>query len=305
MSALELAPHLEAHEPPEERGLGRDDVALLVATRHDGHARPRALRRPAPLPLAGRPARRQHLGDAAGGARRSARRAPCSSSACRRPSAAGQLGRRAANRDGRAAPPAADRRRARPARGRPGRAARARTRAATGSARPALDRREPLDDYLGLHGQPIRYGYVPERWPIDAYQTVFALEPGSAEMPSAGRPFTTGARDRARRPRRPRRAADAAHRRLLAGAAASRPYPERYRVPETTARLVNAVHAWGGRVIAVGHHGRARARDAWPTRTAPSSRGGSDEPRSSHPSAACAPSTGCSPAGTSPRRRTC
>ena len=31
-----------------------------------------------------------------------------------------------------------------------------------------------------------------------------------------------------------------------------RPYPERYRVPEATARLVSAVHGWGGRVIAVG-----------------------------------------------------
>ena len=30
------------------------------------------------------------------------------------------------------------------------------------------------------------------------------------------------------------------------------PYPERYRVPEHTAKLVNAVHAWGGRVIATG-----------------------------------------------------
>ena len=25
---------------------------------------------------------------------------------------------------------------------------------------------------------------------MDAYQTVFGIEPGSAEMPSAGRPFT-------------------------------------------------------------------------------------------------------------------
>jgi S-adenosylmethionine:tRNA ribosyltransferase-isomerase len=30
------------------------------------------------------------------------------------------------------------------------------------------------------------------------------------------------------------------------------PYPERYRVPAPTARLVNAVQLWGGRVIAVG-----------------------------------------------------
>ena len=31
-----------------------------------------------------------------------------------------------------------------------------------------------------------------------------------------------------------------------------RPYPERYRVPEPTARIVNAVRGWGGRVVATG-----------------------------------------------------
>ena len=48
----------------------------------------------------------------------------------------------------------------------------------------------PLDSYLQRFGTPIRYGYVPQPWPADAYQTVFATAPGSAEMPSAGRPFT-------------------------------------------------------------------------------------------------------------------
>ena len=38
--------------------------------------------------------------------------------------------------------------------------------------------------------RPIRYSYVPKPWPASMYQTVFATEPGSAEMPSAGRPFT-------------------------------------------------------------------------------------------------------------------
>ena len=36
MSAIETPVRLEAHEPPEVRGRGRDDVALLVASRHDG-----------------------------------------------------------------------------------------------------------------------------------------------------------------------------------------------------------------------------------------------------------------------------
>jgi S-adenosylmethionine:tRNA ribosyltransferase-isomerase len=39
-------------------------------------------------------------------------------------------------------------------------------------------------------GDPIRYSYVPRPIPLDFYQTVYAGRPGSAEMPSAGRPFS-------------------------------------------------------------------------------------------------------------------
>src|SRR5206468_163202 len=49
---------------------------------------------------------------------------------------------------------------------------------------------EPLDPYLAQHGHPIRYRYVRDERPLGDYQTVYAREPGSAEMPSAGRPFT-------------------------------------------------------------------------------------------------------------------
>ena len=52
-----------------------------------------------------------------------------------------------------------------------------------------LDRGDDLDAVL-RHGEPIRYSYVPEPLPLDAYQTVYASRPGSAEAPSAGRPFT-------------------------------------------------------------------------------------------------------------------
>jgi S-adenosylmethionine:tRNA ribosyltransferase-isomerase len=110
---------------------------------------------------------------------------------------------------------------------------------------------EPVDDYLRRHGHPIRYRHTPREWPIDAYQTVFAIDPGSAEMPSAARPFTGEL------------VAELAARGVLfapltlhAGVSSlelgESPYPERYRVPAATARLVNAVHDWGGRVIAVG-----------------------------------------------------
>ena len=53
-----------------------------------------------------------------------------------------------------------------------------------------LDLPHPLDEYLDRHGFPIRYGYVGESWPISYYQTAYATEAGSAEMPSAGRAFT-------------------------------------------------------------------------------------------------------------------
>ena len=54
-----------------------------------------------------------------------------------------------------------------------------------------------VERYLGRHGGPIRYGYAAGDWDMDAYQTVFAIEPGSAEMPSAGRPFTSRRSSRA------------------------------------------------------------------------------------------------------------
>jgi S-adenosylmethionine:tRNA ribosyltransferase-isomerase len=49
---------------------------------------------------------------------------------------------------------------------------------------------QPLHTYLAVHGHPIRYSYVRGDWPLSVYQNVYATEPGSAEMPSAGRPFT-------------------------------------------------------------------------------------------------------------------
>src|SRR6201999_149169 len=47
-----------------------------------------------------------------------------------------------------------------------------------------------VEAYLWHVGRPIRYAYVPEEHPIEAYGTVFGRDPGSAEMPSAGRPFS-------------------------------------------------------------------------------------------------------------------
>lgn len=108
-----------------------------------------------------------------------------------------------------------------------------------------------LGAFLHRHGRPIRYSYVPDPWPLAAYQTVFARSPGSAEMPSAGRPFTP----------------DLVTDLIVAGVvvapitlhtgvasldAGEPPLPERFTVPEPTAQLVNLTRAAGRRVVAVG-----------------------------------------------------
>lgn len=105
--------------------------------------------------------------------------------------------------------------------------------------------------YAATHGSPIRYAYVPKRWPLEYYQTIFASESGSAEMPSAGRAFT-----REMVGRLERRGVGIAPLVLHAGVASLEsdepPYPERFRVPDPTAEAVNRARAAGGRVVAVG-----------------------------------------------------
>jgi S-adenosylmethionine:tRNA ribosyltransferase-isomerase len=105
--------------------------------------------------------------------------------------------------------------------------------------------------FLARRGQPIRYSYVPDPWPLPAYQTVFARTPGSAEMPSAGRPFTAGlVTDLV--------AAGVViapitlHAGVASLEAGEPPLPERFAVPEPTAQLVNLTRAEGRRVVAVG-----------------------------------------------------
>ena len=108
-----------------------------------------------------------------------------------------------------------------------------------------------LDGYLDRYGRPITYDYVHGRWPLEVYQTVFARVPGSAEMPSAARPFThrlvTGlvARGIAVAP-------VVLHCGVSSPEVGEPPQEERFEVPPATARLVDATHRGGGRVIAVG-----------------------------------------------------
>ena len=109
----------------------------------------------------------------------------------------------------------------------------------------------PVEGLLTEHGRPIAYSYVGERWPLAAYQTVFATEPGSAEMPSAARPFSTELVTRL-----VTAGVLVAPVTLHAGVSSLEshepPTDERYVVPPVTAELVGWVRARGGRVVAVG-----------------------------------------------------
>ena len=105
--------------------------------------------------------------------------------------------------------------------------------------------------YTAKHGSPIRYDYVRGQWPLAYYQTVFATDAGSAEMPSAGRPFTCEIVERLKR-----KGVHVVPIVLHTGVASLEsdepPYPERFSVSATTADAVNQAHATGGRVVAVG-----------------------------------------------------
>jgi S-adenosylmethionine:tRNA ribosyltransferase-isomerase len=160
----------------------------------------------------------------------------------------------------------------------------------------------PLHDYLARYGFPIRYNYVKKSWPIAYYQTVYATEAGSAEMPSAGRAFTPELLTRL-----VARGIHVTPLLLHTGVASLEegepPYEEFYRVPLETARAVNEGRAAGKRVIAVGttvvraletavdREGVAHPAEGWTRLVLTRERGlrvvdglltGLHEPRSSH-----------------------
>jgi S-adenosylmethionine:tRNA ribosyltransferase-isomerase len=114
-----------------------------------------------------------------------------------------------------------------------------------------LDLPSKLEDYLARYGFPIRYSYIRQPWPSSFYQTVYATELGSAEMPSAGRPFTPHLLAQLRA-----RGVHIAPLILHTGVASLEdhepPYEEYYRVPLATARVVNRAKEAGRRVVAVG-----------------------------------------------------
>jgi S-adenosylmethionine:tRNA ribosyltransferase-isomerase len=122
--------------------------------------------------------------------------------------------------------------------------------------RPRLRRAVPRSSvdrlaFLQRHGRPVRYSYLDDSYPIDDYQTVYASVPGSAEMASAGRPFTERllvhlmARGVTIAP-------IVLHAGVSSPEAHEPPLPEWFQVPPDTARLVCSARRAGRRVVAVG-----------------------------------------------------
>jgi S-adenosylmethionine:tRNA ribosyltransferase-isomerase len=284
LAGFHLPPALEASAPPEGRGLTRDGVRLLVARRGDGsltHARftdlPEFLEagdvlvvntsgtlaasidavvngQPAALHLSGRlpgglwmvELRHRSIGVAANGSGvRSGPPGPSPATPDRR-------------RPGAASTPWLDAEAATivhlPGGGRAQLCLPAWSGSPPGQVRlwvASLQLPDPVLVYLARYGQPIRYAYVPHGWPLSSYQTVFADIPGSAEMPSAARPFSPEVITRL-----VSRGVAVAPFVLHCGVSSPEqhepPAAEWYRVPSTTATQINAARGNGGRVIAVG-----------------------------------------------------
>lgn len=125
-----------------------------------------------------------------------------------------------------------------------------------------------VDDLFDCCGAPIRYGYVKDDYPLDAYQTVFATIPGSAEMPSAGRPFTPRIIRELRA-----RGVEIAGLVLHTGVSSLEVdaewiedqvmYAEPFRVPAPTASAINAARRESRRIIAVGTTVVRAVESAW------------------------------------------
>jgi S-adenosylmethionine:tRNA ribosyltransferase-isomerase len=105
--------------------------------------------------------------------------------------------------------------------------------------------------YLQRHGRPITYDYLDGEWPIQMYQTIFATKPGSAEMPSAGRPFSADVVAALQRVG-VRIAPITLHTGVASLEKDEPPFEEWCELTPETAALIDDTRERGGRVIAVG-----------------------------------------------------
>ncbi|MEO1259356.1 MAG: S-adenosylmethionine:tRNA ribosyltransferase-isomerase [Bacteroidota bacterium] len=137
-----------------------------------------------------------------------------------------------------------------------------------------FDLKQNIKGFLMKYGKPIRYDQINSNYPLSFYQTIFSDEMGSAEMPSAGRAFTTevvmdlmikGVQF----------APVVLHTGVSSLERDEKPYPEFFRVPATTASLLNLAKKENRRIVAVGttavravesavnEEGRVVSRQGW------------------------------------------
>ncbi len=109
----------------------------------------------------------------------------------------------------------------------------------------------PVEDYLNTHGIPIQYEKLDTPYPLDYYQTYFSFQPGSAEMPSAGRGFTTELVERL-----VTQGISFVPILLHTGVSSleehETPYPEYMEIDPVSAAVLNAAKINGNRIIAIG-----------------------------------------------------
>jgi S-adenosylmethionine:tRNA ribosyltransferase-isomerase len=247
---------LEATEPPEERGRGRDDVRLIVSYRSSGQIEHHsfgdltALLRPGDLLVFNRSATLNAALEATVGSQ-----AVVLHVARRLSDAEWIVELRHAEPDSLQSTPWLDAQAGTEIELKGGGRARL-LRPAVEAAAVRLWVAEvllglPADEYLRRWGRPIVYGHSTRARPLSVYQSVFADVPGSAEMPSAARPFTAELVTRLLV-----KGVDLAPIVLHCGVSSLEahepPQPEPFEVPPDTARRVNAAIRVGGRVLAVG-----------------------------------------------------
>ena len=276
---LHLPPELEAPAPPEYRGMTRDAVRMLVATKHDGalvHSHfselPRFLDEGDLVVINTSGTLAAEVDGTA------ARRQPRSRSTSRPSSRPGSgRSRSAATAQAYLGPTPGDvidsarrraRRAARPLLPR----ARRRRRAPVGLA--ARDARARCTATWPATAGPSATATCGAAIRSRAYQNVYATEPGSAEMPSAGRPFTPEVLTRL-----VAKGVGVAPLLLHTGVASLEanepPYAEYFRVSLATAHRINDTRRAGGRVIAIGttvvralesvvdEHGHVHPSEGW------------------------------------------
>ena len=114
-----------------------------------------------------------------------------------------------------------------------------------------LDLPLPYFAYFARFGKPIVYSHVTRDLPIESFQTTYAAELGSSEMPSAGRPITGSMLQRLAS-----RGVDLAMVTLHAGVSSDErdelPLEEWRSVSSETAAAVRRAQRRGSRIVAVG-----------------------------------------------------